>query len=587
MTFHRWTNVVAVISLLRTYAAAAYTLPQDSSDPLDRAAAILTTQLGFTYGAAVAGGPYYPSGALGTVKAAADQAAIQLEVLPETALSATDTAAATAGALVDKYDGLKTVNDYTLLYNGEWTSTLPKGPVPGILTNYTQDLLFSMERLSNSPYAVRRLNPSVDTLAFDVDESVAQLISGSTLQGLLDAGRLFYVDHSAQGDLARVAGRYAPACDAYFYISETSGEFLPLAIRTGVGANLIYTPQDEAADWLLAKMMFSINDSWFVDWFHLASTHEVVQIVWMAAIRTLSVEHPVYALLNRLTYQVFAIQPIAASILFNTGGTVDQIFGYTGAAAQDYTTNLYFNGGAGNFEANYFLTNLQNRGLINSTFGPELTHFPFYEDASTIYTAIKGFMTTFVESYYSSASVLQADTEIQAWAKEANGAANISGFPESILTTETLVDILTQMAHLVSTAHHTSNTNDLLSLTGTLPLHPAAFYQPLPTTKGNTSVVDFLPPLDKCVEQLAFSALFARPLLVNTSRSLLHMFDDPVLLAGLNADTAAAAVTFQTSMQRFSEEVGARGFDDQGLSQGMPFVWQTLDPNVAPYSITT
>lgn len=65
------------------------------------------------------------------------------------------------------------------------------------------------------------------------------------------------------------------------------------------------------------------------------------------------------------------------------------------------------------------------------------------------------------------------------------------------------------------------------------------------------------------------------------------MFDDPVLLAGLNAETAAAAATFQSSMQQFSDEVGARTFDDEGLSQGMPFVWQALDPNVAPYSITT
>lgn len=83
-------------------AASAYTLPQNSNDPLGRAAGIAATQLGFTYGAAIAGGPYYPSGALGLVKTAADQVAIQLEVLPEGALAAKDTAAATAGALLDK-----------------------------------------------------------------------------------------------------------------------------------------------------------------------------------------------------------------------------------------------------------------------------------------------------------------------------------------------------------------------------------------------------------------------------------------------------------------------------------------------------
>lgn len=65
------------------------------------------------------------------------------------------------------------------------------------------------------------------------------------------------------------------------------------------------------------------------------------------------------------------------------------------------------------------------------------------------------------------------------------------------------------------------------------------------------------------------------------------MFDDAVLLSGLNTETAAAAATFKSSMQLFSQEVAARGFDGEGLSQGMPFVWQALDPNVAPYSITT
>lgn len=83
-------------------AATTYTLPQDSSNPLGRAAAIAITQLGFTYGAAVAGGPYYPSGALGLSKAAADQVAIQLEVVPEGLLSGDDTLRATADAVFDK-----------------------------------------------------------------------------------------------------------------------------------------------------------------------------------------------------------------------------------------------------------------------------------------------------------------------------------------------------------------------------------------------------------------------------------------------------------------------------------------------------
>lgn len=170
--------------------------------------------------------------------------------------------------------------------------------MPGVLTNYTQDLLFSMERLSTNPYAVRRLNPSSDSLAFDVDDAVAVKVAGMTLQQLLEAGRLFYADHSDQAGLTRTSA-YAPACDAYFFIDQVSGNFLPLAVRTGVGANLVYTPEDDAEDWLLAKMMYNVNDFWFAQWNHLAATHEANQIIWMAAIRTVSVEHPVYALLDR------------------------------------------------------------------------------------------------------------------------------------------------------------------------------------------------------------------------------------------------------------------------------------------------
>lgn len=335
------------------------------------------------------------------------------------------------------------MEDYTLLYDNEYLNTLPEGPAAGMLTNYTQDLLFSMERLSLSPYAVRRLLPLVDSLAFAVDDTTARKVTGSTLRELLWAGRLFYVDHSSQGELSRTSA-YAAACDAYFFIDQASGDFLPLAIRTGVGANLVYTPRDSPGDWLLAKIMYNTNDIWFTQFNHLAATHQVVQIVWIAAIRSLSVEHPVHALLERLMYQVFGVQPIALAELFSEGAMVDQTFGYTGASAQQFTNDLYF-AGQGRFQANYFHTDLQTRGLLNPVLGPKLKNFPFYEDASVVYSAIQTFMTSFVDSYYASDSDVRADTEVRNWAKEANGKARVMDFPASISSKQTLVAVLTHM----------------------------------------------------------------------------------------------------------------------------------------------
>lgn len=138
----------------------------------------------------------------------------------------------------------------------------------------------------------------------------------------------------------------------------------------------------------------------------------------------------------------------------------------------------------------------------------------------------------------------------------------------------------------MSTAHHAVNTNELASVSLTLPFHPAALYQPLPTTKGNTSIVGYLPSFAKCARQLYMSGIFARPLLVDTNRTLSHMFDDAAMLALMNDATRGAAATFQSTMEALSKTVSARSFDSDGLSQGMPFVWQALDPNVAPFSIT-
>jgi arachidonate 15-lipoxygenase (second type)/8-lipoxygenase (S-type) len=155
-----------------------------------------------------------------------------------------------------------------------------------------------MERLSLNPYSVKRLNPVLDKLSFDIDDSIAVGITGETTLSLLASGSLFYVDHRFQADLEST-GRYAAACDAFFYISPKTGDFLPLAVRTNIGSNLIYTPADTANDWLLAKIMFNLNDFWHSQFYHFAATHMVVEIVYEAAYRTLSDNHPVMALLNR------------------------------------------------------------------------------------------------------------------------------------------------------------------------------------------------------------------------------------------------------------------------------------------------
>lgn len=72
-------------------------------------------------------------------------------------------------------------------------NTNPRGVAPGIMTNYTQDLLFSMERLSQNPYPLHLVKPG-DKLPFEVADDLSTKISGATLQELQEKGDLFVVD---------------------------------------------------------------------------------------------------------------------------------------------------------------------------------------------------------------------------------------------------------------------------------------------------------------------------------------------------------------------------------------------------------
>lgn len=100
-------------------------------------------------------------------------------------------------------------------------------------------------------------------------------------------------------------------------------------------------------------------------------------------------------------------------------------------------------------------------------------------------------------------------------------------------------------------------------------------------------MAQYLPPLVKVEAQFGFAALFARPFFVGSNRTLMNMFNDQPMLNRMNPATQQAASTFFNTMQQFSGQVSSRNFDSNGLSQGMPFLWQALDPNVAPYSITS
>lgn len=281
------------------------------------------------------GGAPFPSGPLGSLTVASHTLALADEIRPW--LAKCTRAQQQAVDTIHAEGGFKSLEDYgRKLYTGvgkfENVTLSKRGPYEGLVEKGGEDECFALERLSLQPYTLRRLSaPSGGDFAthdavlpFAVeDATVYQLTDGeaSSLLELLRASLLYYVDYRfltqerLSEQQSEQQGRYTAATDAFFFVHPATKAFLPLAIRThaigasGAAAPALYTPLDQKAHWQLAKLVFNQNDLWWSQIYHLAATHEILDLVLAKAIRSFSVHHPVFAFLVRTCRKVFGIRP--------------------------------------------------------------------------------------------------------------------------------------------------------------------------------------------------------------------------------------------------------------------------------------
>ena len=559
------------------------TIPQFDTNPKSRAAGVAARDAGFIYGPSLIGeAAPFPNGTLGNARSKADYDAWSIDRKEIDKRIAADLQALQAA--VKANGGLKTWQDYEkVLYDGQLKNANPRGVTPGMISNSTQDLLFSMERLSEHPYAVRRVLPK-ESLPFALDNKLTSKIvgQGATLESLRDSNRLFIVDHSYQTNykVATVVQRYPVACSAYFYIDPKNGDFRPLAIRTNVDMDLIYTPLDSHNDWLLAKMMFNANDMFHAQMLHLVISHDVTEAVHQAALHTLSENHPIMVILERLMVQGYSSRIVGEELCFNEGGHWDQLMAYNQFGCRDFVSERWFTDGQ--FQAGYLENDLKARGLIDANGKSLFKSFPFYDDAKEIRDTYRAFFTTFVNSYYKTEKDLASDFEVRKWFIEANEKAKSQDFPqEEDLSKKILIEVLSHFAFATSVSHHSTNGAAPIS-SGTLPFHIPAIYTPIPKEKGVKDLMPYLPDVPTALHYLGFMASFNRPFYGDDGRTLEEAFATADM-DRLNKETKAAAKTFLTGMHNLSQKIRGRKFDANGLSQGMPFIYRTLDPAYIPF----
>lgn len=87
----------------------------------------------------------------------------------------------------------------------------------------------------------------------------------------------------------------------------------------------------------------------------------------------------------------------------------------------------------------------------------------------------------------------------------------------------------------------------------------------------------------QALKQASLLVRFNRPLVEGQKANLVNMCFGTDFLAHTCTAVISAAEDFQNTMLQISDGVRARALDHEGLAQGMPFVWRSLDPLRIPY----
>jgi hypothetical protein len=159
-------------------------ISQKTNYPEARRAAVCARKEGWWYGPSLIGeAAFFPDGPLGSARVVSDRALWevdrhQIEDDIKKDITAVKESIATHNGI------FKTLDDYiNVLYLGKWNESIPAHQAPGIFSNYTQDLLFSMERLTQNPYPVE-LVKNTASVPFEVDGKIVKDLTGTSLEDL-------------------------------------------------------------------------------------------------------------------------------------------------------------------------------------------------------------------------------------------------------------------------------------------------------------------------------------------------------------------------------------------------------------------
>lgn len=329
------------------------------------------------------------------------------------------------------------------------------------------------------------INSKLDPAVYGPPESaitkelLEQELGGMSLEKAIEEKRLFILDYHDMllpfiKKMNSLPGRKAYASRTILFNTKT-GILRPIAIELSLPespssprSKRVYTHGHDGTThwiWKLAKAHVCSNDAGVHQLVnHWLRTHACMEPYIIASHRQLSSMHPIYKLLHPHMRYTLEINTIARQNLINGGGIIEASFS-PGKYAMELSSAAYKN--MWRFDMESLPADLIRRGMAvedpSMPCGLKLVidDYPYAADGLLIWSAIKEWVESYVEHFYSDPNSVTSDVELQAWWNEIKfkGHRDKSNEPwwSKLETKQDLSGILTTMIWVASGQHAAIN----------------------------------------------------------------------------------------------------------------------------------
>jgi hypothetical protein len=411
-------------------------------------------------------------------------------------------------ALLQELGPYSTTEDFTAAYEAVEAAGL--NTIPTAIDN--SDTAYGAVRLGLRGYNIKIVRGDeyaqhLDELSTDL---VQEICNEASIADAIANHKVFVEDFDGLGkftDVETVDTKYAPDVVGFFCNNDASGDLLPLAIHLP-GTGLTYTKEDSAGEWQVAKMALDATELNFQPMFHLVTTHMVSIPIQVEMWRSMSPEHPIYALLNYHFFCDMGLEYVGGTVLFSVDTPFDQSMAFGASGSMRFVYSMFSN----------FTVSYDHPTEMNDTGLSYLPKHRLVKYGDKYYAAIKEFVTSYVKAYYTSEEAVQQDPELQTWAARSSAIWGVNDFPSSFSSYDDLIKIVTHLIFQNAVKHHFMNGRESWH-NHAAPFSSTALYNtPLPTEKGvEVNPADYFIPSDIFPLMAYMVVRFFRPIPDNYS----------------------------------------------------------------------